>query len=131
MSFRLPFALCAVAALATPAFADGLPPAQLKDGKLLKEMLDLSVKGLSPDEILDGAITDKAWNVEQNALGVVQRRTIHAAIAVKQKSGKCRVFDILFEQKAAGPKKFNATMFGGVGDSKETSCDSLTAGAKK
>ncbi len=128
MNFRLSFAFVAVAALApfaSPALADGLPAAQLKDPKLLKEMLDASTKGLSPDEILAGSITDKAWNVEQNALGVAKRRTIHAAIAVKQKSGKCRVFDILFEQSAAGPKKFNATAFGGVGGSSEVACDSI------
>lgn len=125
MNFRLSFALVAVTAIASPVFADGLPAPALKDPKLLKEMLDVSTKGLSPDEILAGSITDKAWNVEQNALGAVTRRTIHAAIAVKQKSGKCRVFDILFEQSAAGPKKFNATAFGGVGNSSEVACDSV------
>src|SRR5262249_2543925 len=100
-----------------------MPKAGFKDAKLLKEMSAIAAETLSPDQILVGVITDKGWNVEQNGLGIPTRRTIHASFAVKQSKG-CRVFDLLFEQLAAGANKFNALSSpAGVGDSSEIACE--------
>jgi hypothetical protein len=109
-------------ASATLVQAAGLPKAAMQNPKLLKEMLGAASVKLKPDAVVAGVITDGSWNVEQNGLGVVTRRTIHGAFSVKQASGKCRVFDLLFQQRAAGPGRFNGTEAAGIGRSTQVEC---------
>jgi hypothetical protein len=100
-----------------------LPQAGRTDAKLAKEMAAIVSSQWKDDQVLKAIIVDKDWTVTRAPLtGIPLRRGIKSAIVVKQQSGKCVIFDVMFEQKANGSRGFGETLFGGVGNNTQIPC---------
>ncbi len=102
-----------------------LPKAGRKDKRLQREMKTLASRKMGSDKVLKVIIRNKRWNVVNDRwTGRPVERKTTAAVAVKQSSGKCKVFDVLYVQKANG-RRFGRTELFGVGRSSEIPCGNI------
>ena len=100
-----------------------LPPAAMTDAELETEMVSIMQSKWASDKILKVVIVEGDWSVRQNALGYNTTRTIRTAVAVEQKAGKCRLFEVTFEQPATSQKTFADTRYFSVGGAKTLGCE--------
>lgn len=108
-----------------------IPPAKMKNKNLEKEMIQLiqsseTFKTRIKSKIVKLNIIDSDWYIRRNEItGVILHRYIRAAIAVKDNSGSCSVWDLVtFQQDYIG-NKFQKTKFDGVGDNFKINCENI------
>lgn len=108
-----------------------MPPAKMNDKKLEKEMIQLiqsseTFKTRIKSKIVKLNIIDSDWYIRRNEItGAILHRYIRAAIAVKDNSGTCSVWDLVtFQQDYIG-NKFQKTKFDGVGDNFKINCENI------
>ena len=100
-----------------------MPKAKRKDAKLVKQMMKIMKEEWPKDKILKTLIVDKNWTVHRDEhTKVILKRTIETAVAVRQESGQCQVFDVTFKQEANREQKYGPVVFGGVGNGSRIPC---------
>lgn len=103
-----------------------MPAASMEDKELTDKMAKIMEREWPKDEILKVNIVNEDWSVIRNKVtGIITGRTISTAVATKQDSGKCRVFDVGFAQEAQGGGKFSNTRFNGVGRNTIVPCGNI------
>ena len=79
------------------------PEAEMEDKELEQSM----IKAVSKTDGIEGTpvaarIIDEEWNVEVNDFGVIKKRSIMGAVAIKRKDGTAYYVTALFAQKYNG-----------------------------
>ncbi|MDQ1267145.1 MAG: hypothetical protein QG635_2299, partial [Bacteroidota bacterium] len=99
-----------------------MPQPAKRDAKLEAEML----KAMSdwPETPLKAVIIDEDWTINRNAFGVIEYRSIGAAVAFKTTDGKCRLFWLTFKQMYNG-SSYGKTQSHAVGDSDDMPCENV------
>lgn len=108
-----------------------MPKAAMTDKKLEAEMITAlkgsqTFKSRMEGQVLKLVITDPEWYIRRHAIsGAILHRYIRAAVAIKDKSGKCTVWpNVTFQQDYIG-NKFQKSRFDGVGDPYEIPCGNV------
>jgi hypothetical protein len=109
----------------------GMPKVAMTDKKLEAEMITAlknsqTFKSRMEGQILKLIITDPEWYIRRHEIsGAILHRYIRAAVAIKDKSGKCTVWpNVTFQQDYIG-NKFQKSRFDGVGDPYEIPCENV------
>ncbi len=101
-----------------------MPKAAMKDAKLEKAMLANAANNEFGDVPQRLVITDQAFTITRNWLGVILRRSIHTAVATKGKDGTCMVRQIEFAQQYEG-KGYGAPVSSGPSDEFPIRCENI------
>lgn len=100
-----------------------MPEPAMKNAKLEKEMLEAMSSWT--EKPLKAVIVDSDWSIHRNQYtGIIEYRSILAAIGMKKPDGNCRVFWLSFKQDYNG-KSYGKTQHLGVGDSMDLPCENV------
>jgi hypothetical protein len=93
-----------------------MPSPAKSDPALEKAMLDAVKSAGWKETPVKAVITDKDWEINRNALGVILFRSMGAKVAVKTPEGTYKLFSLTFSQNYDG-KNYGKTELYAVGDS--------------